>query len=167
MTKTAADRHEEGYQHWDMVSLGWKYNMDNIQAALLLPQLERVEAHWRARCSLVARYQERIAGLNGVSCPTSLPGVRHAHHLFTIWVDGGRRDLVLAHLQARGIPVVVNYRAIHLLTYFRERLRYPRGTFPAAERIGDETISLPLYPTMPIEHVDQVAEAVRQAVAAT
>jgi len=44
MTKTAADRHREGYAHWDVTMLGWKYNMDNIQAAILMPQLRRLEA---------------------------------------------------------------------------------------------------------------------------
>ncbi|SRR5579884_755452 len=165
MTKTAVDRHEEGYQHWDMTVFGWKYNMDNIQAALLLPQLDRLDVHWRARRALVARYEEQLAGVPGVRWPATLPGVRHAHHLFTIWIGGGRRDHVVTRLQARGIPVVVNYRAIHLLTYFQEHLKYPRGAFPVAERIGDETISLPLYPTMPPEHLDLVVAAVREAVA--
>src|SRR5439155_14721403 len=62
MTKTAADRHREGYQHWDMVTLGWKYNMDNIQAALLLPQLDRLEETWRTRTSLSEREEAELAG---------------------------------------------------------------------------------------------------------
>ena len=58
---------------------------------------------------------------------------------------------------------MVNYRAIHLLTYFRERFRHTRGDFPNAERIGDATVSLPFYPSMPTDHVDAVAEGVRAA----
>ncbi|MBV9121319.1 MAG: DegT/DnrJ/EryC1/StrS family aminotransferase [Chloroflexi bacterium] len=161
MTKNAADRHREGYQHWDMVTLGWKYNMDNIQAALLLPQLGRLEETWEKRHRLAARYEERLAGVEGVALPATLAGVRHAHHLFTIWVQGGRRDATIERLQAQGVPVVVNYRAIHLLTYFRERFGFKPGDFPCAERIGDETISLPFYPDMSFDDADQVVEVLR------
>jgi dTDP-4-amino-4,6-dideoxygalactose transaminase len=158
MTKTAFDRHREGYQHWDMVLLGWKYNMDNIQAALLLPQLARLESNWRRREALAKRYEMLLANTPGLRVPPTLPGVRHARHLFTIWIDDGRRDAVVQGLQDRGIGVVVNYRAIHRLTYFREHFGFTPCSFPNAERIGDSTISLPLYPSMSAEHIDIVAD---------
>jgi dTDP-4-amino-4,6-dideoxygalactose transaminase len=161
MTKTAADRAREGYQHWDMIVLGWKYNMDNIQAALLLPQLDRLEANWRRRKEVTDRYEELLADLPGVRSPQTLPGVRHARHLFPLWVDPQFRDTVVQGLQARGIGVVVNYRAIHLLTLFRKTFGFQPGDFPNAERIGSSTLSLPFYPTMPMEHVDYVVEALR------
>ena len=87
MTKTAADRPREGYQHWDMVTLGWKYNMDNIQAALLLPQLHAAGRELEARHAVAERYEERLRGVKGLSWPSTAPGVRHAWHLFTVWVE--------------------------------------------------------------------------------
>lgn len=164
MTKTAYDRSREGYRHWDMVTLGWKYNLDNIHAALLLPQLDRLEANWHKRDHLARYYQERLADVPGLTLPQTLPGVRHGHHVFPVWVDPGRRDAVIAGLDARGIPAVVNYRAIHVLTYFRETLGYEPGAFPIAERIGDSTISLPFYPSMPREHADLVVESLKALV---
>lgn len=164
MTKTAADRAREGYQHWDMTVLGWKYNMDNIQAALLLPQMERLEENWRRREALARAYEERLADVPGVRRPRTLPGVKHAWHLFPVWVPAGRRDAVVAGLQEQGIGVVVNYRAIHLLTFFRERLGHGRGAFPQAERIGDETLSLPFYPGLAEADVERVVEALRRLV---
>ena len=161
MTKAAFDRHREGYQHWDMVTLGWKYNMDNIQAALMLPQLDRLEANAERRQRLAQRYRADLAGIPGVGGPAVLPGVRHAWHVFPIWVAPDRRDAVLAGLQAQGIPTVVNYRAIHLLTFFQEMFGFARGAFPAAERIGDSTLSLPFYPGMPADQIDIVVEGVR------
>lgn len=162
MDKTSADRARDGYQHWDMVMMGWKYNMDNLQAALLLPQFQRLEAKARRREELAQLYFETLAGIPGVSWPARLKATRHANHLFTIWVEGERRDRVIAALQARGISAVVNYRAIHQLTYFRERFGFQRGTFPRAEKIGDQTISLPFYPTMTKEDVVAVAREVRE-----
>ena len=158
MTKTAADRHREGYQHWDMVSMGWKYNMDNIQAALLLPQLKRIDQKWKERETLAGYYEERIAGIPGLRTPRTLPGIRHAHHLFPVWVEDGRRDDVVAKLQSAGIPVVVNYRSIHLLSHFQQQLGYQSGDFPVAEEIGEAAVSLPFYPGMPRDHVDRVLE---------
>ena len=161
MTKTAYDRSREGYQHWDMVALGWKYNMDNIHAALLLPQMDRLHATWKKREEVARRYQELLVEVPGLTWPQTLPGVKHAHHLFPVWIVNGRRDQVVAGLQERGIPTVVNYRAIHLLTYFRERFGFKPGAFPMAERIGDAAVSLPFYPGIPAEHVAAVADGLR------
>jgi UDP-4-amino-4-deoxy-L-arabinose-oxoglutarate aminotransferase len=161
MTKTAYDRSREGYQHWDMVALGWKYNMDNIHAALLLPQLDRVEATWRKRDEVARRYEELLAEVPGLTWPRTLAGVKHARHLFPVWIVNGRRDQIVTGLQERGIPTVVNYRAIHLLTYFRERFGFKAGAFPMAERIGDAAVSLPFYPGIPAEHVAAVADSLK------
>jgi dTDP-4-amino-4,6-dideoxygalactose transaminase len=164
MTKTAYDRSREGYQHWDMVTLGWKYNMDNIHAALLLPQMDRLDATWRKREEVARRYQALLAEVPGLTWPQPLPGVKHAHHLFPVWIVNGRRDEVIVGLHERGIPTMVNYRAIHLLTYFRERFGFKPGAFPMAERIGDAAVSLPFYPSIPAEHVAAVAEGLRALV---
>jgi len=162
MTKTAADRFIEGYQHWDMVLMGWKYNMDNIQAALLLPQLERLEDNWEKRRALVDRYRALLDGSDEISGPAVHAAVQHAHHLFTVWVAAARRDQVIAALQERGIPSMVNYRAVHLLSYFRARFGFRPGQFPHAEKIGAATLSLPLYPAMPVEHVERVARDLQE-----
>jgi len=161
MTKTAYDRSREGYQHWDMITFGWKYNMDNIHAALLLPQLDRLDATWQKREELAQRYQALLAEVPGLTLPQTLPGVKHARHLFPVWIVNGRRDAVVMGLQEHGIPTVVNYRAIHLLTYFRDRFGIKPGTFPMAERIGEASISLPFYPGIPANHVQAVADGLK------
>jgi dTDP-4-amino-4,6-dideoxygalactose transaminase len=83
--------------------------------------------------------------------------------LFPVWIGNGKRDEVITELQSNGISVMVNYRAIHLLSYFRERFGFTQGSFPNAEKIGDAVLSLPFYPNMPIEHVDLVVSALRDA----
>jgi len=158
MNKNANDRHREGYKHWDMTAFGWKYNMDNIQAALLLPQLDRLEENWRKRRELAAYYEERLWDIPNLRRPKTLAGVEHAWHLFPVWVGAGARDRVIQELQESGISVMVNYRAIHLLSYFRETFGFHAGDFPVAERIGDQSLSLPFYPNMPREHADFVVD---------
>lgn len=159
MNKNANDRHKEGYKHWDMTVLGWKYNMDNIQAALLLPQMDRLEDNWNKRRELAGHYEDRLWDIPDLTRPKTLPGVEHSWHLFPVWIGSGLRDRVIEDLQASGISVMVNYRAIHLLHFFRETLGFTLGAFPNAERIGDASLSLPFYPNMPLEHVDIVTEA--------
>lgn len=161
MTKTAADRQREGYQHWDMTLLGWKYNMSNLQAAVLLPQMIRLEENWRKREALSQQYRRMLDAVPGLTCPRTLPGVRHAHHLFPVWAPRERRDAVVAKLQESGIGVVVNYRAIHLLTYFRKTFDFQIGDFPEAERIGDSTLSLPFYPSLPESHATRVIDVLQ------
>ena len=160
MDKIAHARFGPAYQHWDMVAFGWKYNMDNIQAALLLPQLDRIEASHARRAALSDAYRRALSGIGEVSLPPVIAGVRHAEHLFTIRVDPIHRDPLLRYLGESGIGTAVNYRAIHLLDYFQRILGLPRGTFPVAESIGDSTISLPLYATMPPDYVERVAAAI-------
>lgn len=159
MNKNANDRHKEGYKHWDMTVMGWKYNMDNIQAAMLLPQMDRLDETWRKRQALAHYYEQRLWDIPDLARPKTLAGVEHSWHLFTVWIGSGRRDEVIEKLQERGISVMVNYRAKHHLTYFRDTFGFKTGDFPNAELIGDSTLSLPFYPNMPLEHVDRVIEA--------
>jgi dTDP-4-amino-4,6-dideoxygalactose transaminase len=160
ITKTAADRHREGWREWDMPLFGWKYNMDNIQAALLVPQLERIPEKRSRRQILAARYRRHLQVIPDVRLPAIPDGARHAWHLFTLRVGAERRNDLITALGADGIAATVNYRAVHLLEYFASALRHRCGDFPVAETIGAETLSLPFYPTMPDEDVDYVSERI-------
>jgi UDP-4-amino-4-deoxy-L-arabinose-oxoglutarate aminotransferase len=164
MSKNAADRYAGKYEHWDMDRLGWKYNMSNVVAALLAPQLPKLKGRLARREEICRRYEAAFRESPGVSFPSVPAGATSARHLFTIWVEPGKRDAVLAGIQARGVGVAVNYRAVHLTKYYRERFGFSRGDFPVAERIGDSTITIPLWPAMTEAQVDEVIAAVRSAV---
>ena len=157
MDKTSYDRHREGYKHWDMVQFGWKYNMSNIEAAILLPQFERLAAKHQRRIALDAHYRDRLEGIPGIELPALRPQSVSSHHLFVIWVD--QRDSIVAALRERGIETVVNYQPIHLMTHLRDTLGYKAGDFPLAERLGQRCVSLPFYPTMEFAQVDAVCDA--------
>lgn len=165
MTKTAFDRSREGYTHWEMVVLGWKYNMSNIEAALLLPQFDRIDEKLQRRTRLAERYDERMAQVPGVVAPGKRSNTVHSRHVYPVRVAGHKRDQVVESLKSDQIGCVVNYRAVHLMQYFRETFGYTRGDFPIAERIGDETISLPFFPDMPLEDVEVVVDALERALA--
>jgi dTDP-4-amino-4,6-dideoxygalactose transaminase len=168
MTRSAAERASQNYAHWDMIQMGWKYNMSNIEAALLLPQFARLDAKLARRQALARRYRNGLAGLPGIVVPAERPDSVHAYHVLPIWVfDGPHRDQIIAELNRRGIGAVVNYNPIHLMTYFVERFGFRQGDFPIAERLGGAVLSLPFYPGMSNQEADEVIGAVAEIVTAT
>ncbi len=171
MSKDAWKRFgDEGYKHYSVHFPGFKYNMMDIQAAIGLHQLRRVEDGWRRRVEIWKRYNEAFADL-----PTALPeppadGERHAHHLYTLLVDTDnltvQRDQILAALQAENIGIGVHYTAAHLHPYYRETYGFARGDFPNAEFISDRTISIPFSTKLTDSDVEDVVTAVRKVLTA-
>lgn len=161
----AADRYTKRYEHWDMQVLGWKYNMDNIQASLLIGQLERIEKLWKRRDDLWSLYEKKLKTVKGIRLLKTLKSVKHARHLFTVLVHPDKRDALLWRLQDRGIGVAVNYRPIHLLTYYRHTFGYREGNLPVAEAIGKSIISLPFYPSLKKADVTYVVKVLKELMA--
>jgi dTDP-4-amino-4,6-dideoxygalactose transaminase len=159
--RAAAERYTKRYQHWDMPVLGWKYNMDNIQAALLIGQLERIDQLWRRRDALWKIYEQELMPVKNIRLMRTLPNVRHARHLLTALVSQKKRDKILWSLQDSNIGVAVNYRPIHLLNYYRKQFGYKGGDYPVAEDIGKRTISLPLYPSLKENEVGYVVKTLK------
>ena len=161
---SAIDRYTKKYEHWDMPVLGWKYNMDNIQAALLVGQLKRVDDLWKRRDEIYRKYEDAFASVRGIRLMKTMPDSRHARHLFTIQVPEKKRDSMLHALQEKGVGVAVNFRAIHLLKYYRQQFGYKEGDFPIAEKIGNSTISIPLYPKLQDAEIDYVIKTVKEVI---
>lgn len=166
ISRNAASRYVGTYRHWDMEMMGWKYNMDDIQAALLLNQIDRIDGYRRQRQHLELLYREMLDGIEGVEfiespAETEVSG----HHLFTVLLPRGcSRDNTLNRLQERGIGCAVNYRAVHTLSYFRETHGYRPEDFPVAYDIGCRTVTLPLYPKLGEGEVERVCAALRAVV---
>ncbi|HKY31126.1 MAG TPA: DegT/DnrJ/EryC1/StrS family aminotransferase [Candidatus Polarisedimenticolia bacterium] len=138
---------------------GFNARMDGIQGAILRVKLRRLRAWTEARRALAARYDRLLAGLS-VSTPAVREGAGHVYHLYTIRAP--RRDGLRQALAARGIGTGLHYPVpVHLQPAWAD-LGHVSGAFPESERAAREVLSLPLYAEMPEEHVDRVAEAVRE-----
>ena len=162
--KSASERYSHRFERYDVDVLGWKYNMDNIHAAILVEQLRKIERFLVRRGEIYRRYVEAFGRVEEIELHAVRPEARHAWHLFTILVDAARRDAILDELQRRGIGVSVNFYPAHLMTYYRERFGLRPGMFPVAEEIGARTISLPLYPKLTEKEIDLVVETVTAVV---
>ncbi|MFZ5807312.1 MAG: DegT/DnrJ/EryC1/StrS family aminotransferase [Verrucomicrobiota bacterium] len=164
MDKSADKRMQGKFTHWDMNEPGYKANMSNIQAAMLLPQLKRIEIMLARREALGRRYEEAFSKIQGISMQKIPANCRSARHLFTIWVNPKIRDRCIELLQDAGIGVTVNYRPVHLLHYFRKQSSYASGMYPCAERIGNSTLSLPLYPSLKNDEIEYVIQSVTKII---
>jgi dTDP-4-amino-4,6-dideoxygalactose transaminase len=161
---------QDGPLHWETVSPGYKYNMFDVQAALGLTQLERLEEWWAVRADYVRRYRAGLADLPEVEGLAEEPGIRHAHHLFVILLRTERlrvdRARIMADLKAEGIGTGIHFRSLSLHPYYRDTFPAAPGDLPVAESVSERLLSLPLYPRMTPRDLDDVVEALRRVIGA-
>ena len=157
-------RGPEGYRHWDIVAPGYKYNMSDIQAALGLCQLAKIDRFHKMRRRWTQRYDEAFADLPEVILSKRCGDVECAYHLYVVRFLTENlsvsRDELMAMIQERGIGVGIHFRPVHLHPYYREKYGYALGACPVAEYAGQRVISLPLFPAMTEDDVDYVIREV-------
>lgn len=160
---------DAGYKHYQVVDHGFKYNMMDLQAAMGIHQLARVERNYARRAELWSQYMDKLADL-----PLTLPSpveanTRHAYHLFTIEVDEARagisRDAMLSALHAHNIGVGVHYLAVPEHPYYRQRYGWKPEDTPHATAYGRRTVSLPLSPKMTDADLQDVVDALQDILA--
>jgi dTDP-4-amino-4,6-dideoxygalactose transaminase len=172
LTKDAWKRYsDEGYKHYEVIFPGFKYNMMDLQAAIGIEQMKRVDTYLARRNEIWKMYDDAFAGLPVMRPAPPEPDTVHARHLYTLLLDidaiGISRDEFQRRLHERNIGTGIHFIAVHLHKYYRETFGYKRGDFPNAEWISDRTISLPLSAKLSDEDVEDVIEAVRVAVGRT
>jgi dTDP-4-amino-4,6-dideoxygalactose transaminase len=170
MSRDAWGRYGRGGSwYYQVVAPGYKYNMSDIQAALGLGQLERLEERNARRRTLACRLTEALSGCEAIEPLAVRPEVEHAWHLYVVRVRPEMltidRDRFIEELGERGIGTSVHFIPLHLHPYYRETLGVQPGEFPAAEAAFERVISLPLYPRMSESDIDRLAEAVRDVAA--
>lgn len=164
ITSELAQRVRTGLKTYDVDVLGWKYNMDNLQAALLVHQVKKIEKHWQRREEIAQKYRKVFKKL-AVNMPKEYGG-KHGRHIFPIWVSAKKRDKILDYLNNNGVGAVINYPAIHLFSFYRKGYGFKEGMFPNAEEIAKQEISLPLYSKLKDREVDYIIEVVSKAILA-
>lgn len=157
---------DDGYKHYAVVEAGFKYNMMDIQAALGIHQLKRVDEYWKRRQKVWNRYNEAFYDLPCSIPAEPEPDTLHAYHLYTPLIDidqlGKSRDWVLNALTAENIGVGVHYIPLHLHPFYSKTYGWKAGDYPNAEYVGQRTLSLPLSPALNERDVDDVILAFRK-----
>jgi len=160
---------DSGFKHYETVLAGYKYNMSDLQAALGLHQIERLERNLHHRETIWQMYSQGLDGLPGLVLPPEVKskelGTVHARHLYTIMVESARagltRDDLMQRLKEMNIGAGVHYTALHLHKFYREMFGYQPDDLPNAKWISERTLSLPLTAKMTYADAEDVIEAVR------
>jgi len=156
-----------GYRHWLAVEPGYKFNLTDVQAAMGLVQLDKLEAHAARRTELWHYYLEALADLPLQLPPEPAPSDRHAHHLFSplLRLEEVKlgRDELLNRLHELGIGSGVHFVSLHLHPFYREKYGYEADDFPHALTWSERTFSLPLSGGLSLQQAERVVTALRQA----
>ena len=159
----------EGYRHWDIIAPGYKYNMFDLQAALVRSQFAKMDRFYERRVAIKRRLDQGLRDLPEIMLLAERPWVRHAYHLYPVVVKtellSADRDALMNAIQAENVGIGVHFRAVHLHPYYTETFGFRRGMYPHAEYYSDRTISLPLYPKMTDADADDVVAAVQKVIA--
>ncbi len=136
----------------DMVTFGVNYRLTDLQSALGLSQLRRLDASLKRREEIAARYHAAFAAMPEVMLAPTQLGNRHAWHIYPLRLDRDRlredRETIFQALRAENIGVMVHSLPVHLHPYYQERFGTRRGMCPAAEAAADQLLTLPLFPRM-------------------
>jgi perosamine synthetase len=154
-----------GSWRYDVGYPGFKYNMTDVNAAMGLVQLHRLEELQAGRRRVVEAYREALSGVEEIELPSCRPDVESAWHLFVVRVRPERlsvgRDDVIQELKEEGIGTSVHFIPLHEHSYYRDRLGMSAADFPVAGAEWQRIISLPLFPDMRPEEVDRVTDTLR------
>ena len=156
----------DGPWFYEMSELGYNYRLPDIGCALGLSQLKRLPTLLSRRREIAAEYSRCLAEVPGIVIPVEKPESSSAWHIYTIQLDTenvntGRREIFEA-LRAENIGVNVHYIPVHLHPYYRRSFGYQRGDYPIAEGAYDQLITLPLFPAMTHQDVQDVIEATQK-----
>lgn len=154
---------KEGSWYYEIHEAGYKCNLSDINAALALTQLKRLNHLNRRRRELVDAYCEKIHDIPGIRTQKQLPGTQSSWHIFPVWVDRKRygmdRNQLVKELWNRNIGTSVHFIPVHLQPFYQKTYGYQDGDFPEAEKVFRGILSLPLFPRMLRKDVDDVAAA--------
>ena len=165
MSKDAWKRYTNaGSWFYEVVSAGYKNNMTDIAAALGIHQLRRLSGFIQVRRQIARMYDNAFAGLDVVETPITHSDRNHVYHLYAIRLNLDLlkidRAEIIEQLKAMKIGASVHFIPVHLHPFYGEHFGYGRGDLPRAEAIYDSILSLPLFPSMSRQDVDDVINAV-------
>ena len=168
MDKNAFDRYDKkGALHYSITEPGFKYNFMDIQAAIGIHQLAKLDAMNAARTKLAAHYDKLFSGFNGIRPLGKVSyDIKHSWHLYIAVIESEKhgidRDTMMLELKERNIGSSVHFRAAHLHPFAEGRVPQRPGDLPHAEYLSDRIVSLPFFPSMPHETAELVVEALAE-----
>ena len=164
MRNQGRDESGVGLKH---VRLGYNYRMSEINCALGVVQLGRIEEILAKRDRVVEMYNERLKEIDGIKIPYVSPNVKMSWFVYVIQLEDSfsqaDRDRVICELEKRGIESSNYFPPIHLQPFYVKLFGYKKGDFPIAERVAERTIALPFYNNLSEKEIDYICECLKKA----
>jgi perosamine synthetase len=158
----------EGVWYYEMQELGYNYRLTDFQCALGINQCKKLDRFIQRRREIVQRYNDAFKDLPEIVTPYEKKDVRSAYHIYVIQLQLEQlrvdRKTIFDALRAENIGVQVHYIPVHYQPYYRKHSRYKKGDFPQAERYYERAITLPLFPRMTDQDVEDVIEGVHKII---
>jgi UDP-4-amino-4,6-dideoxy-N-acetyl-beta-L-altrosamine transaminase len=155
-----------GPWYYEMRELGFNYRLTDLQAALGISQLKKLEKHKKRRREIVNRYNEAFAELKHLTTPYESPGINSCFHLYILMIDFSglkkTRKEVMNELSELGIGSQVHYIPVYAQPYYKDHYHFNPEDFPVAEEYYSKSLSIPLYPAMTEKDVKRVISAIRK-----
>jgi len=147
----------------DYVTLGYNFRLSDISAALGVAQLNKADKIIEMRRSNAEYMSLRLLGIKEIGISKIPQDYFHVYQMYFIRVKAGRdsRDKLMAYLASKGIMTKVNFSPVHLTQFYREKFGYKQGELPVTEKISDQVLTLPMYPTLGKEEIDYICRKVK------
>ncbi|MGL1902889.1 MAG: UDP-4-amino-4,6-dideoxy-N-acetyl-beta-L-altrosamine transaminase [Fibrobacterales bacterium] len=155
------EREKSGVWEYDMKSLGYNYRITDLQCALGMTQLKKLDVWITKRNQIAEKYNEAFAKCSDIEVIEQLDSIVNAYHLFVIKVKKEKRNRLITELREKGIGVNVHYKPIYLHTYYKDTLQI-KGNCPVAESVYDEIISIPIFPLLTEAEQDFILSTIIQ-----
>ena len=164
ISKDAWKRYDKkGSWYYEIEECGWKYNITDIQAALGIHQIKKLDKFNKIRRKYAQIYNRELSGIKGIITPYEKPNVKHVYYLYPILLENYNRDEFIEKMAQNGIGCSVHFIPLHLHPFY-QKLGYKKGDFPNAEWVYEREVSLPLYPKMKKKDIKLVVDSIKKII---
>jgi dTDP-4-amino-4,6-dideoxygalactose transaminase len=165
MSRDAWKRYSKrGSWYYEIKECGWKYNMTDIQAAMGIVQLKKLDKFIEIRRKYVQIYNRELSKIKGIITPYEMPNVKHVYYLYPILLKNYDRDKFINKMTKNGIQCSVHFIPLHLHPFYRKKFGFKRGDFSNSEWVYEREVSLPLYPKMEEKDIKFIINAIKKII---
>ena len=154
------------FQHYDVSEIGLKYNMIDINAAMGIVQLNKLEKNWKIRKKLFYTYKKKLMNLPFMFQEFDNKNIKHSYYLLLLIIEKKRtkkkRDDLVNFLIKNDVGCGINYRSVTDMSVYRKKFFWNRNTCVNSKYVGDNTLSLPLYPALTLKEVNYICEKIHK-----
>jgi len=150
-------------EHMDYITLGYNFRMSNITAALGISQLKKINKTIRMRRGNAKYLIKKLSKVNGITAPSSPKDYFNVYQMYTIRIKEGKktRDALKDYLNKKGITAKVYFDPVHLTSFYKKTFGYKKGDLPIAEKMSNQVLTLPMYPTLTKEEMDYMVREIK------